>query len=154
MTGSGTDEQTIIDILTHRTWEQREDIITHNFLTVEYFRAWIADEIGGTCGVIIRDLVYSPAEILAFDLLWAVKGSGTNEQMLIDILVPMTAAEMKRAKTLFKMNSDYSLAYYVTSDTKDEGNRQSAGLIDQFLSHCLNHRYCIVPNLHPKPIYP
>ena len=123
MTGSGTDEQSIIDILTHRTWLQREDIIFHNFLTVEYFRAWIADEIGGTCGVIIRDLVYAPAEILAFDLLWAVKGAGTNEQMLIDILVPMTSAEKKRAKSLFKMNSHLSLAHYVHLDTIDEGNR-------------------------------
>ena len=123
MTGSGTDEQTIIDILTHRTWEQRKEIM-HGFLTtIEYFHDWIADEIGGTCGVIIRDLVYAPAEILAFDLLWAVKGSGTNEQMLIDILVPMTAAEKKRAKTLFKTNSHYSLAYYVSSDTEEEGNR-------------------------------
>ena len=155
--GAGTDEQTLIDILTHRTYQQRFEI-AYAFNCKygwEYpLETWLSDEAGGVFGAIITHLANPPRIYLADDLLWAMKGSGTNEQTLIDILVPMTTFEKKRVKTAFLMTAHYSLGDYIVNDAKEEGNRQSAGFIDRFLSHWLNHRYHIVPNLGPKPINP
>ena len=128
MAGAGTDEQTLIDILTHRTYEQRSEI-AHAFDTNKKygwdipFVDWISDEAEGIWQDVMDDLVKPPKQVLADDLLWAVKGPGTNEQILIDILVPMTTTEKKRVKSAFKAKSGYSLRYYVVSDTEDEGNR-------------------------------
>ena len=121
--GHGTDEQTIINILTHRTYEQRNEIAEVFYKEFgDYFRPWLYGDIGGVSGVIINSLMYPPTEILADHLLWAVKGAGTDEQTLIDILVPINAKNLTRVKTLFKQKSDLSLLKYVRSDTDDESD--------------------------------
>ena len=123
MKGHGTDEQTIINILTHRTYEQRNEIAEVFYKEFgDYFRPWLYGDIGGVSGVIINSLMYPPTEILADHLLWAVKGAGTDEQTLIDILVPINAKNLTRVKTLFKQKSDLSLLKYVRSDTDDESD--------------------------------
>ena len=68
---------------------------------------------------VIKGLMYPPTQILADDLLWAVKGAGTNEQMLIDILIPINAKDLSKVKTLFGKKSELSLQAYVKSDTAD-----------------------------------
>ena len=143
MKGGGTDEQTIIDILTHRTYEQRNEIADVFYQKYGYnFREWLSDEIGGVCGVIINALIYQPTQVLADHLLWAMKGSATHEQTLIDILVAMNPTEKNQVKSLFKKKSGDTLRSYVEDDTADEGNRKSdAFIVDLFLSdfpdcHC------------------
>ena len=132
MSGSGTTEQTIIDILTHRTYEQRNeiaDVFNKKYGHELKFRDWLSDEVGGVFGEIINDLMYPPTHTLANHLLWAMKGPATNEQTLIDILVSMDATEKKEVKTLFKAKAGQSLRSYVSSDTS--GNRKSADFMDR-----------------------
>jgi len=122
MKGGGTDEQTIIDILTHRTYEQRNEIADVFYQKYGYnFREWLSDEIGGVCGVIINALIYQPTQVLADHLLWAMKGSATHEQTLIDILVAMNPTEKNQVKSLFKKKSGDTLRSYVEDDAADEG---------------------------------
>ena len=73
--------------------------------------------------------MYHPTQVLAEHLLWAVKGAGTDEQTLIDILVPMTTTEKTQVKSAFKAKSGYSLRYYVKDDTYDEGNGKIAKIL-------------------------
>jgi len=74
--------------------------------------------------------MYPPTHILANHLLWAMKGSATNEQTLIDILVSMNATEKKEVKTLFKAKAGQSLRSYVSSDTSGELRNILNALID------------------------
>ena len=130
MKGGGTDEQTIIDILTHRTYVQRNKIADVFYQEYGYdFREWLLSEISGFFELIIAGLMYHPTHTLAEHLLWAVKGAGTSEQTLIDILVPMTTTEKTLVKSAFKAKSGYSLLYYVKDDTYDEGNGKIAKMI-------------------------
>jgi len=120
MKGGGTDEQTIIDILTHRNYVQRDKIAVVFTWKYRYdFREWLFGEISAFFEVIIFGLMYHPTQVLAEHLLWAVKGAGTDEQTLIDILVPMTTTEKTQVKSAFKAKSGYSLRYYVKDDTQD-----------------------------------
>merc|ERR1719383_245022 len=51
MSGSGTTEQTIIDILTHRTYEQRNeiaDVFNKEYGHESKFRVWLSGEVGGS----------------------------------------------------------------------------------------------------------
>ena len=124
MKGSGTDEQAIIDVLTHRTYEQKDEIANAFARTYDYnFRGWLFGEFDGIIKRIMEDLMWLPTHVLADHLLWAVKGSGTDEQTLIDILVPMTAKEKRSVKTLFKQKSGYTLRYYVRDDLADYDER-------------------------------
>ena len=128
MKGGGTDEQTIIDILTHRTYEQRNEIAKVFSQTYDYdFRKWIEMEAedDGVFQVIIHALINHPIQVLADHLLWAVSGSATHEQTLIDILVSMTTTEKKKVKPIFKRQAtgDWSLGPFISDDTADEGRR-------------------------------
>jgi len=130
MKGGGTDEQTIIDILTHRTYEQRNEIAQVFSQTYDYdFRKWIEMEAedDGVFQVIIHALINHPIQVLADHLLWAVSGSATHEQTLIDILVSMTTTEKKKVKPIFKRQAtgDWSLGPFISDDTADEGELQT-----------------------------
>ena len=154
MTGPGTDEQTIIDILTHRTYVQRNKIADYFYQQYGYnFREWLIGEISGFFELIIAGLIYHPTQILAEHLLWAVKGAGTDEQTLIDILVPMTTTEKTQVKSTFKAISGYSLRYYVKDDTQDLGNSKSDNFIGMFLD-ASSHLYIrVCPSIYLS-VYP
>ena len=121
MKGSGTTEKTIVDILTRRTYRQRREIAIVFYTMYDYdFRSWLFGEISGLFGAIVKALMYSPPPMLAGHLLWAVKGSGTAEQTLIEILVPANGIEMIQMKDSFKRQSSYSLRYYIRQDISGE----------------------------------
>ena len=120
MKGWGTDEKALIDVLTHRTYRQRNQIADAFTRKHSNFRSWLFDEISGFFYNIIYDLMYLPTHVMAYQLVWAVKGAGTNEQTLIDVLVSMNGKEMAEVKYLFKRKSGYSLRSYVRDDTSGE----------------------------------
>ena len=73
MKGGGTDEQTIIDILTHRTYEQRDWI--RNAFYKNYddnLRVWLSDEVSGVFETIIDALMYPPTA------LWSITAKNTD----------------------------------------------------------------------------
>ena len=123
--GAGTDEQAVIDVLTHRTYKQRNEICDAFTKRYNYdCRSWLVDnEFGGAMWDIMDNLMRLPTHALAKHLLWAVKGAATHEQTLIDILVPMTAKEKRSVKTLFKRKSGYTLRNYVRDDTAGSDER-------------------------------
>ena len=134
MKGAGSNKQAIIDVLTHRTYEQRDEIANVFYNEYGYdFRTWLFREVGeGVLREIIHDLMYHPTHILAGQLSWAMEeGDSKNfteiEQTLIGILVPMNGKEMTSVKTLFKQKSGHSLLEYIESLTLDESPKNNKG---------------------------
>jgi len=117
------DEHAVIDILTQRTYGQRNEIahVFHKKYGYDYRDR--LDRVVGirVFGSIMNALIQPPTQTLADHLLWAMKGSATNEQTLIDILVPVNATMKTEVKTLFKAISSNDLRYYVAYDTGDTG---------------------------------
>jgi annexin A7/11 len=96
MKGLGTDEETIITILTSRTNKQRQDI--SNAFTAEYERALVDDlksELGGKFEDVIVALMMPPDQYLCKQLRKAMDGIGTEEEALIEILCPMSFEQVQ-----------------------------------------------------------
>ncbi|KAF5402951.1 Annexin [Paragonimus heterotremus] len=87
MKGMGTDEKTIIDIMGHRSSDQRTKIVLQ-FKTM-YGKDLIKEfksELSGHFHEAVEALCYSPADFDATQLRKAVKGAGTDEDALIEIM--------------------------------------------------------------------
>ena len=92
MKGFGTDEASIIGILTKRAHFQRQEIIVA--FKNEFGRDLVKDlksELGGKFEKLILALMESPYEYLAHELERAMKGIGTNEDVLTEVRVKTNA---------------------------------------------------------------
>ncbi|EDQ87686.1 uncharacterized protein MONBRDRAFT_33246 [Monosiga brevicollis MX1] len=107
MKGFGTDEKTLIRVLANRTAMQRMDIARH-FKTM-YGKDLIKDlksETGGNFEDVLLAMMMEPAQQDAQVLREAMKGVGTDEQVLIETICTKSNAEIRAIKeayaTLFK----------------------------------------------------
>ena len=114
MKGLGTDEATLIDVLCHRTWRQREEI------TVAYKASYGKDLLrniqsetsGDFCDVLLA-LLKRPMVLEAENLRHAIAGFGTNEDLLIDIICTKSNAEMIELKNIYRQSKlIYSLCHF------------------------------------------
>lgn len=103
MKGFGTDEQTIIDILTSRSNSQRQEIA--KYFTNSLGRDIIDDlksELGGKFEDVIVALMMSPEQYLCKQLNKAMEGMGTNESTLVEILCTKTNEEVQRLLSVYE----------------------------------------------------
>ncbi|KAK7794121.1 hypothetical protein R5R35_012611 [Gryllus longicercus] len=124
MKGFGTDEQTIIDILTHRSNSQRQEIA--KFFTEEYGRNLIDDlksELGGHFEDVIVALMVPHVDYLCKQLNKAMVGAGTNENTLIEILCSKNNQEIKLIVDAYERLYDRPLAEHVCSETSSDFRR-------------------------------
>ncbi|PSN38711.1 Annexin B10, partial [Blattella germanica] len=124
MKGFGTDEQTIIDILTSRSNTQRQQI--SKFFTEEYGRDIIEDlksELGGHFEDVIVALMYPPADYLCKQLHKAMEGMGTDEHTLIEILCSKSNKEVKDIVEAYERLYDRPLAEHMCSETSGDFRR-------------------------------
>ncbi|XP_064363920.1 annexin A13 isoform X3 [Dromaius novaehollandiae] len=116
--GAGTDEKTIIEILSNRTSEQRQQI------KQKYKSAYGKDleevlkgDLSGNFEKSVLALLDLPCEYEARELRRAMKGAGTDESLLIEILCTRSNKQIISIKEAYKRLFDRDLESDVKSDT-------------------------------------
>uniref|UniRef100_A0AAR2K9S5 Annexin n=1 Tax=Pygocentrus nattereri TaxID=42514 RepID=A0AAR2K9S5_PYGNA len=109
MKGIGTDEDAILMLLTARSKEQRQEI------KAAYKKAHGKDlvkdlksELGGKLEDLIVALMSPPRVYDADQLHKAIKGAGTNDKVLIEILASRTSEQLKEIVKAYKKGNHYS----------------------------------------------
>lgn len=118
MKGLGTDEDTIIDILTTRSNSQRQQIA--KYFKDELGRDLIDDlksELGGHFEDVIVALVLPPDEYLCKQLHKAMEGMGTNEETLIEIICSKNTSEINQLVETYEKMYERPLTEHMCSET-------------------------------------
>ncbi|KAK2167200.1 hypothetical protein LSH36_31g03026 [Paralvinella palmiformis] len=118
MRGLGTDEEQIIQLLVDHSNDQRQEIKTQ-FATMfgQDMEQELKSELGGDFEEAVVALITPPRVYDAKQLKEAVKGAGTNEDTLIEILITRSNDEIEEIKAIYKEEFDSELLDDVQSDT-------------------------------------
>ncbi|XP_075073226.1 annexin A11 [Mixophyes fleayi] len=144
MKGFGTDEQAIIECLGSRSSKQRQQI-SLSFKTA-YGKDLIKDlksELSGNFEKTILAMIKAPTMYDAQEIHDAIKGAGTDEECLIEILASRTNAEIQEINRVYKTEFKKTLEQALKSDTSGhfqrllislaQGNRDESTNVDMSL---------------------
>uniref|UniRef100_A0A3Q4B6Y6 Annexin n=1 Tax=Mola mola TaxID=94237 RepID=A0A3Q4B6Y6_MOLML len=145
MKGFGTDEQAIIDLLGSRSNKQRVPLL--RAYKTSYGKDLIKDlhsELSGDFRTLVMATLKTPAEFDAYELNSAIKGAGTDEACLIEILSSRSNAEIKEINRIYKQDYRKSLENAISGDTSGhfrrllvslaQGNRDERETVDVSLA--------------------
>jgi len=130
MKGFGTDEDAIIDVVANRTSAQLKEVITK--FKVMHGRDLIKDlksELKGKLETAVVGRFYLPREFDAWCLRKAMKGMGTDESTLADVICTKTNAEINAIKKAFKELFDRDLEKDVVSETSGDFRRMLVSIL-------------------------
>jgi len=118
MEGLGTNEDTITDIITNRSNDQRQEV-REKFPQMygKKLEDALKDELGGHYEDVVLALFKKPIEYDASELHEAIKGAGTREDVLIEILCSRTNEQIEAIKEEYKKLFDANLADDIQGDT-------------------------------------
>ncbi|XP_030298335.1 annexin A11a isoform X2 [Sparus aurata] len=141
MKGFGTDEQAIIDLLGSRSNRQRVPLL-RSYKTA-YGKDLVKDlhsELSGDFRKLVMATLKTPAEFDAYELNNAIKGAGTDEACLIEILSSRSNAEIKEINRIYKQDYKKTLESAISGDTSGhfrrllislaQGNRDEREAVD------------------------
>jgi hypothetical protein len=121
MKGMGTDEDAIIKVIANRSNEQRQQIIV--FYKSSFGRdlkADLKDELGGNFETAVLALFETPVNYDAKELKRAMKGAGTNEDTLIEIIGTRSNKRIKDIKDAYKLLYGTTLEAAVADETSGD----------------------------------
>uniref|UniRef100_A0A3Q0SHZ1 Annexin n=1 Tax=Amphilophus citrinellus TaxID=61819 RepID=A0A3Q0SHZ1_AMPCI len=124
MKGFGTDEQAIIDLLGSRSNRQRVPLL-RTYKTA-YGKDLIKDlhsELSGDFRKLVMAMLKTPTEFDASELNSAIKGAGTDEACLIEILSSRSNAEIREINRIYKQEYKKSLEDAISGDTSGHFRR-------------------------------
>ncbi|KAL5109528.1 Annexin A13 [Taenia crassiceps] len=102
MKGLGTDEDVIIDVLSHRSLEQRQTIeTTFKSIYGMDLKETLHKELSGYFRLAVHYSFYDRAHVNAIALYRAMKGLGTDETVLIDVICSCTNKEIHELKEAY-----------------------------------------------------
>eukprot|EP00047_Mylnosiga_fluctuans_P005097 m.238417 g.238417 ORF g.238417 m.238417 type:complete len:969 (+) comp13299_c0_seq1:50-2956(+) len=119
--GLGTDNRAVISIIGNRTCAQRQQIA--QAYKTNYQRDLLGDlkdDTSGNFRALLVGLMQEPAVFDAHQLHGAVKGLGTNDTCLIDVLCTRTNDEIKAIKEAYKKEFSRELEGDVRGDTSGD----------------------------------
>ncbi|XP_042674247.1 annexin A11 [Centrocercus urophasianus] len=144
MKGLGTNEQAIIDCLGSRSNKQRQQIML-SFKTA-YGKDLIKDlksELSGNFEKTILAMMKTPIMFDAYEIKEAVKGIGTDENCLIEILASRSNEHIQELNRVYKAEFKKTLEDAIRSDTSGhfqrllislaQGNRDESTNVDMSL---------------------
>lgn len=143
--GLGTNEKALIDILTERTNAQRQ------LIAKEYQEAYdktlkddLKGDLSGYFEHLLVALVTPPAVFDAKQLKKSMKGTGTDESTLIEILVTRTSSQLKEISQAYYTVYKKSLGDDISSETSGDfrkalltladGRRDESLKVDEYLA--------------------
>ncbi|XP_027714803.1 annexin A11 [Vombatus ursinus] len=145
MKGFGTDEQAIIDCLGSRSNKQRQQILL-SFKTA-YGKDLIKDlksELSGNFEKTILALMKTPVLFDVYEIKEAIKGAGTDEACLIEILASRSNEHIREINRAYKTEFKKTLEEAIRSDTSGhfqrllislaQGNRDESTNVDLSLA--------------------
>uniref|UniRef100_A0A669CSK1 Annexin n=1 Tax=Oreochromis niloticus TaxID=8128 RepID=A0A669CSK1_ORENI len=124
MKGLGTNEDAILQLVTARSNAQRQEIKA-SYKTL-YGKDLIGDlkgELGGKFETLIVALMTSPITYDVTSLHNAIKGAGTDEKVLVEILASRTSQQVKQIVAAYKQEYDHDLEKDITGDTSGHFQR-------------------------------
>ncbi|XP_042351568.1 annexin A2-A-like [Plectropomus leopardus] len=114
----GVDEQTIIDVLTKRTYAQRRDIaFAYEKRVKKDMISALKGALSGSLETVILGLMKSTTQYDASVIRGSIKGLGTDEETLIEVLCSRSNAELVEIKKVYKELFKKDLDKDVQGDT-------------------------------------
>jgi annexin A7/11 len=118
MKGLGTDEKTIINIISHRSWYERQQIkMQYSSILGRDLIKDFKSELSGKLEDTVLALFDTPAEFDAKSLYKAMHGIGTDNEVLIEIIGTRSAYELQNIKNAFMQLYQKDLTSRVESET-------------------------------------
>lgn len=124
MKGFGTDEKAIIELLGNRSNKQRVPMVAAYKTT--YGKDLIRDlksELTGHFEELVVSMLMTPAKFDASELREAIKGAGTDEACLIEILSSRSNAEILEINKIYKSEYGKTLEDSISGDTSGHFRR-------------------------------
>ncbi|KAL7401807.1 hypothetical protein ABVT39_004834 [Epinephelus coioides] len=114
----GVDEQTIIDILTKRTYAQRREIaFAYERRTKKDMISALKGALSGSLETVILGLMKSTTQYDASVIRGSIMGLGTDEETLIEVLCSRSNTELVEIKKVYKELFKIDLEKDVKGDT-------------------------------------
>ncbi|XP_029919783.1 annexin A5b [Myripristis murdjan] len=124
MKGLGTDEDAILQLLTSRSNTQRQQIkAAYKTLHGKDLVSDLKGELGGKFETLIVGLMTAPLAYDVTSLRNAIKGAGTDEKVLVEILASRTAQQVKDIVAAYREEYDDSLEEDIAGDTSGHFKR-------------------------------
>jgi len=130
MKGFGTDEDAIINVVAYRSSEQLKEV--QKKFKVMHGRDLIKDlesELKGNLEKAVIGRFYTPREFDAWCLRKAMKGMGTDESCLADVICTKTNKEINAIKAAFKELFDRDLEKDVASETSGDFGKMLVSIL-------------------------
>lgn len=118
MKGFGTDEKAIIDILGYRSNDQRQNLkLMYKTCFGRDLVNDLKSELGGRFEDAVVALTFKPEEFDAYELRRAMRGAGTDEACMIEILCTRTNAQIHAFTAAYKFMYGKKLEDDIISET-------------------------------------
>uniref|UniRef100_A0A8C5H916 Annexin n=1 Tax=Gouania willdenowi TaxID=441366 RepID=A0A8C5H916_GOUWI len=124
MRGLGTDEETILQLLIARSNAQRQEIKTvYKTLFGKDLVDDLKGELGGKFETLIVSLMTPPVAYDVTALRNAIKGAGTDEKVLVEILASRTPQQVRTIIAAYRQEYDDDLEEDISGDTSGHFKR-------------------------------
>uniref|UniRef100_A0A669CGM1 Annexin n=1 Tax=Oreochromis niloticus TaxID=8128 RepID=A0A669CGM1_ORENI len=124
MKGFGTDENAIIELLGNRSNKQRVPLVAAYKTTYgKDLTKDLKSELTGNFENLVLAMLKTPAYFDASELREAIKGAGTDEACLIEILSSRSNSEIQEITRIYKAEYGKSLEDSISSDTSGHFRR-------------------------------
>uniref|UniRef100_A0A3Q2FT69 Annexin n=1 Tax=Cyprinodon variegatus TaxID=28743 RepID=A0A3Q2FT69_CYPVA len=138
----GVDEQTIIDILTRRSYEQRREIaFEYERIAKKDLNAALKGALSGSLESLMLGLMKSTAQFDASELKSSMKGLGTDEEALIELVCSRNNEELTEIKKVYREMFKKELEKDISGDTSGNFEKLLLALV-QSGSEPLNVNFC------------